>query len=205
MFRNNIVRNAVGGLGGQSVGDGNSTLPMRRLAIVNNLWLSIDRVFFTMAVPPVPLEDFLVDHNTVIPTRYFSYDIDSAISPAFIRFQFTNNLTGFGTYGVKFPRSKAAVARWLPGAIVASNALVDLGTIEDRRAASSGPPWELSTHMYVVLTSAEAAGLKADGRLAPKGPLKLARTDGKDIGVDFEQLERVIGSEDALASAASGR
>jgi hypothetical protein len=192
MFRNNVIRNAEGGFGGQSIDDGNRSRPMRRIAIVNNLWLSIGRSFFTMAVPSAPLEDVLVDHNTAIPTRQFSYDIDPGTSPALIRFQFTNNLTGFGAYGVKFPWTDAEVARWMPGSIVERNALVGLGSV--------GSEWndlrrqELTQRRYLVVANAAMAGLRTDGRLMPKGPLKAAATDGKDIGVDFQGLQRVFGN-----------
>jgi hypothetical protein len=191
MIRNNIVRNAMGGIGGRSADHVNPSQPMRRLAVVNNLWLAIERSFFTMAIPPVPVEDFLVDHNTVIPTRHFSYDIDGA-APALVRFQFTNNLTGYGAYGVKFPQTQAAVKRWLPGALIAGNALVHLGAFDDGRQRSAQAPWEPSSAMYKVFPSADAAGLAPDGTLIPGTPLKSAGTDGKDIGVDFRQLRSAL-------------
>jgi hypothetical protein len=192
-FRNNVARNAMAAFGGQSIDNGRPSQPMRRIAIVNNLWLAIDQVFFTMAIPTVPLEDFLVDHNTAIPTRYFSYDVDG-VSPAFLRFQFTNNLTGFGIYGVKFPRTTATIARWLPGARISANALVLIGIFDPHKRFASAEPWELDRTLYVVLSSPEAAGLAFDGTLLPGAPLKFAGTDGKDVGVDFEELARVMGS-----------
>jgi hypothetical protein len=164
---------------------------MRRLAVVNNLWVAIQRSFFTMAIPPVPLEDFLVDHNTVIPTRHFSFDIDGG-APALVRFQFTNNLTGFGAYGVKFPQTEATVGRWMPDALIAGNALVHLGRFDDGRQGSDDRPWEPSAAMYVVFPSAAAAGLAPDGSLRPDTPLKRAGTDGKDVGVDFQQLRQAL-------------
>ena len=186
MFRHNIVKNAAGAVGGQSMDDGNPSQPMRRVAIENNLWLSIDRTFFTMAIHRVPLEDFLVDHNTAFPTRYFSYDFDASAPPAAIRFQFTNNLTGFGIYGVKFPRMEGELALWLPGALIARNALVHLGTVEVGLRMVEQEPWELSPHMFSVMPSARAAGLTLDGRLSSQTPLGRAGTDGGDIGLNFE-------------------
>ena len=191
--RNNIVRNAIGAFGGQSADNGHTSRPMRRIAIQNNLWLSIDRTFFTMAVASQPAEDLLVDHNTAIPTRYFAYDVDASINPALVRFQYTNNVTGFGTFGVKFPRTEAAVARWLPGAIIESNALVGLGEVRDGREHLGTQPWAFGSRQYVVFENAAAAGLRADGTLDPKSPLKRTGTDGKDPGVDFVELLRVIG------------
>jgi hypothetical protein len=205
MVRNNIVRNAIGAFGGQSTDDGNRSRPMRRVAIVNNLWLSIDRMFFTMAVPSAPMEDLLVDHNTAIPTRYFSYDLDAAASPALVRFQFTNNLTGFGTFGVKFPRTEAAVARWSPDAVISGNALVSLGEVTDGREHPGGQPWEFATSRYVVLSSAAAAGLKADGTLDARSPLKGVGINGKDPGVNFEELHRVMGERVISSDAGISR
>ena len=192
MIRNNIVRNAAGGFGGQSTDDGNVSRPMRRVAIVNNLWLSIDRAFFTMAVPYASVEDLLVDHNTAIPTRYFSYDLDASTAPALVRFQYTNNLTGFGTFGVKFPRTESAVARWSPGAMIAGNALVGLGEVADGRERPPAQPWEFSSGKYVVLRNSADAGVKTDGTLDARSPLRGVGIDGKDPGVDFEELQRVI-------------
>jgi hypothetical protein len=190
VFRNNVIKNATGGLGGQSADDSQPSLPMKRIAIVNNLWLSIDRIFLAIAVPSVPVEDFIVDHNTAVPIHYFSYDIDAAAAPALVRSQFTNNLSGFGFYGIKFPRTRDNLARWLPGAIIAKNALVRI--TEENEERVSKEPWTVDRGKFLVLPSAMAAGLRRDGRLSRKGPLKGAGTDGKDIGVDFEQLERAM-------------
>jgi hypothetical protein len=193
MFRNNMVRNAVGGFGGQSTDDGHPTQQLRRIAVVNNLWLSVERIFFTFVATTRPAEDVLVDHNTAIPTRYFSYDFDAASPPALIRFQFTNNLTGFGRFGVKFPRTQENVRRWLPEAIFGGNALVQMGSISESRPAADTPPWEPWANAYVVLRSASAAGLLTDGTLGSNGPLKSAGTDQKDIGVDFGDLRKGLG------------
>ena len=203
MFRNNIVRNAMGAFGGQSADNPNPSRPMRRIAIVNNLWLAVDRTFFTMAVPSVPLEDFIVDHNTAIPTRLFSYDLDPVRPPAIVRFQYTNNLTGFGSYGIKFPRTARLIATWLPGAQVAANAIVDLGR-DGAHAAMTREPWALGPAMYAVFPSAAAAGLRPDGTLAPDAPLKRAGTGGTDIGVDFGRLHEATGALTGSAELTGG-
>jgi hypothetical protein len=189
MFRNNLVRNAAGAFGGQSMDDGHPSQAMKRIAIVNNLWLAMDRSFFTMAVLRVPLEDLLIDHNTAIPTRLFSYDLDPTASPALVRFQFTNNLTGFGRYGVKFPRSDRDVARWIPKGFIAANALVALGEVPPE---SNLPPKQDSElgRSYMIFSGAEDAGLAPDGTLYPSSPLKRGGTDAKDVGVDFGMLTR---------------
>jgi hypothetical protein len=193
IFRNNIVKNAVGGFAAQSTDDRHPTQQLRRIAVVNNLWLSLERTFFTFAATTRPAEDVLIDHNTAVPTGYFSYDFDAPSPPALIRFQFTNNLVGFGRFGVKFPRAPEEVGRWLPGATIKGNALVRMGSVSDGGPAVDTPSWEPAANAYLVLRSASEAGLLADGTLNSRGPLKRAGTDQKDIGIDFGELQHGIG------------
>ena len=193
MLRNNIVRNTLGGVVVQSMDDAHPSKVLRRIAIANNLFI-VDRLFLSITVPRAPVEDFLVDHNTAIPTRYFSHDLDAAISPAIIRFQFTNNLTGFGVHGVKFPRSEEAIARWTPGATIAANVLVDLGRVLDGREPPTREPWKLPSSMYSVLPRQRAADLRNDGTLGLARPLRQSGTDGRDIGVDFTRLPDARGA-----------
>ncbi len=195
MIRNNIVRNAWSGIVGQSTDNGHPTRPMRRVAVVNNLWLSIDRLFVTMAVPGAAIEDFVIDHNTAIPTRYFAYDVDASGAPAMVRFQYTNNVTGFGVFGVKFPRTRAAVARWTPRAVIGGNALVDLG--RTAAAAAEEAPWPFDAREYAVFPDAAAAGLRADGTISDRSPLRGRGLHGEDPGVDFATLRKAIAAGSA--------
>ena len=187
-FRNNLVRNALAGVTAQSMDNGHPSRPLRRVAIANNLWLMVDRFFLSVTIHRAPVEDLLVDHNTAIPTRYFSYDLDASTFPGVMRFQFTNNLTGLGVYGVKFPRTDQATARWLPGAAIAANVLVDLGRVTDVREGPARDPGTLSASMFRVVPNQRAAELSDEGTLGSASPLKQAGTDGKDIGVDFARL-----------------
>jgi hypothetical protein len=66
MFRNNIVRNALAGVTAQSMDNGHPSRSLRRVAIANNLWLTVDRFFLSVTIHRVPVEDLLVDHNTAI-------------------------------------------------------------------------------------------------------------------------------------------
>jgi hypothetical protein len=191
MFRNNIVVNALGGVGIQSTDDGHPTRGLRRVAIANNLWVNVDRLFLSMSVHRVPIEDFVADHNTAIPTRYLSHDLDASIAPAVVRFQYTNNLTGSGVHSVKFPRTEGNFSRWLSQAVVAGNALVDLGKVTDGRVPVAQEPLMLPKRMYWVLT-AGGAKVQADGTLDRRSPLRRAGTDGQDIGVDFGRLSAVL-------------
>jgi hypothetical protein len=191
LFRSNIVKNAVGGfvvLSSDSEGLSQAT---KRVAVVNNLWLGFtDRFFLMVTGRSVALEDFLVDHNTAIPGGYAAYYIEGgATPPAIVRFRFTNNLVGFGAYGVSMPKADEGLAKWVPGAIISKNALVSLADSRGGGAEANRPHY-VDQAMYASFPNAAAAGINADGTLAAKSPNRRAGTDGKDIGVDFDELQR---------------
>jgi hypothetical protein len=188
MFRNNIVRNALGGVAVQSMDDNHPSKSLSRVAIANNLWIMVDRFFLSVSIHRSPVEDFLVDHNTAIPTRYFSYDLDASTFPGVIRFQFTNNLTGVGVHGVKFPRTEDTTTRWTPGATIAANVLIHLGRVTDGREGPAKDPLKLPVNMFSVVSDQRAAELSDGGTLGSASPLRQAGTDGRDIGVDFARL-----------------
>jgi hypothetical protein len=195
LFRNNIVRNAAGAFGGQSTDDGHPSQQMRRIAMVNNLWLGIGRTFFTMSAGPVPVEDFVVDHNTAIPTGYFAFRVEGGAPPALVRFQLSNNVMGFGAYGISpDPKGDARFAQWMPGATISRNALVSLGDVGDGQGAVRNHPHYFDSAMYVSFASATAAGLNAEGILTSTSPLKGAGTHDSDIGVNFGELRRAMGA-----------
>jgi len=182
LFRNNMVKNAAAGfLILSSDSDGPVSQATKRVAIVNNLWLGFTERFFLMVTGRgVALEDFLVDHNTAIPGGYAAYYIEGkGAAPTIVRFRFTNNLVGYGAYGVSIPRADGGLTKWFPDAIISNNALVNLA---DSRGVDPA--------MYKSFPNAAAAGINADGTLAAKSPNRRAGTDGKDIGVDFDELQR---------------
>ncbi len=189
LFRSNIVKDPASGFSVQTSDDLRPSQPTKRIAVVNNLWLGLTTTFFGMTGGPAgTLEDLLVDHNTAIPGGYSTYYAEAATPPAIIRFRLTNNVMGFGAFGV--PNADETFAKWLPGAIVARNALVSLADTGDRLGATRNGGYPPA--MYTSFPNAEAAGLNADGTLTAKSPNRRAGTDGKDIGVDFVELQRVM-------------
>jgi hypothetical protein len=194
LFRNNIVKNAISGFVVQSTDDEGQSQPTKRIAIVNNLWLGFTRTFFGMSTSRgTALDDLLIDHNTAIPGGYSAYYIEAgAALPAIVRFQMTNNLIGFGAFGGTFPRPDANLGKWLPGAVIAKNALVNLADTADGQGAARNRPPEINQAMYSSFRDAAAAGINADGTLTAKSPNRRAGTDGKDIGVDFSELQRAM-------------
>jgi hypothetical protein len=189
LFRNNIVKNATSGFAIQTLDDVRPSQPTKRIAIVNNAW-SISRTFFGMTSGPGgPLEDLVIDHNTAIPGGHSTYYVEAGSAPALARFQLTNNLMGFGAYGVTFAKPNA---KWLPGALVAKNALVSLRDTADGQGSARNAPHLIHQPMYTSFSNAGAAGLAADGTLTASSPNRRAGTDGKDIGVDFAELGRAF-------------
>ena len=195
LFRSNVVKNALSGISGQTTDDGHSSQPMKRIAIVNNYW-HVSRLFLGMTSGRRGvLEDLLVDHNTAAPCADKTYYFEANIAPALIRFRFTNNLAGFGAYGPAFAKADEGLAKLAPGAIIAKNALVNLADISQGHGAEANRPYYVDQAMYASFPNAAAAGINANGTLTPKSPNRRAGTDGKDIGVDFDELQRVMASQ----------
>jgi len=191
-FQNNIVKNVMSGFVVQSTDDERLSEPTKRIAIVNNLWLGLTRTFFGVtSARDVALDDLLIDHNTAIPGGYLAYFIEAAI----VRFRLTNNLIGFGAYGVTFPKPDANLVKRLPGAFIAKNSLVNLADTADGQGSARNRPNQIDQAMYTSFRDALAAGLNADGTLTAKSPNLRAGTDGKDIGVNFGELQRAMGGQ----------
>jgi len=185
LFRSNIVKNSLGGFALQTSDDLQPSQPTERIAIVNNAW-GVTRTFFGLTgVSGRVGEDLLVDHNTAIPCGYSGFYMEFPNPPAMIRFRLTNNLIGFGSFGVAFPKGDP---RWLPGATIARNALVNVADIGDGQGPTRNANHDQA--MYTPFPNAAAAGLNADGTLTAKSPNRRAGTDGKDIGADFDELLR---------------
>jgi hypothetical protein len=198
LFRNNVVKNTASGFSVQSTDDERQSQPARRIAIVNNLWLGFTRTFFGMTSGRgAALDDLIVDHNTAVPGGYSVYYAEAATPPAMVRFRMTNNILGFGSFGVTFPKADTGLAQWLPGAIIAKNALVNLGDTADGQGPARNVPHAINQAMYTSFASAAAAGLNADGTLTAKSPNRRNGTDGKDIGVDFDELQRAMTGQSA--------
>jgi hypothetical protein len=189
LFRNNIVTNAGSGLVAIATDNEHPSQPTRRITIFNNLWF-VASSFFNLGADPPGFEDVVIDHNTAIPAGHHAYRIDAGVPPAIGRFRLTNNLMGFGGYGVSFSKADEGLAKLLPGAIIAKNALVNIADTADGQGADRNRPYYINQAMYASFPNAAAAGINVDGTLTAKSPNRRAGTDGKDIGVDFAELPR---------------
>ncbi len=190
IFRSNVVKNAASGFIVLNTDNERPSQPTKRITIFNNLWLGVTRTFFGMSAGP-GLEDIIVDHNTAIPGGHSAYYVEAAVTPAIVRFRLTNNLIAFGVYGVTFGREGEGLTKILPGAIIGKNALVNIADSADGQGATRNRPPEINQTMYSSFPNAAAAGINADGTLAAQSPNRRAGANGKDIGVDFDELRRV--------------
>jgi hypothetical protein len=190
LFRNNVVKNALSGFVALSTDNEQPSQSTKRIAIVNNLWLGVTQRFGTMLARAGGFEDFIVDHNTAIPSSYAAYYVDAPTQPAVLRFLFSNNLIGFGAYGVSFPTGDPGLAKVIPDSMIMRNALINLGDAGDGQGAVRNRPPGIDQTMYTSFRDAATAGLKEDGTLTATSPNRRAATDGRDIGVDFDELLR---------------
>jgi hypothetical protein len=193
LFQSNMIKNTATGFVGQTTDDGRQSQPMKRIAIVNNLW-HVSRTFFGMTSGRRGvLEDLLIDHNTAAPCGYSAYFFEADIAPALIRFRLTNNLVGFGSFGVQFPTADEGFAKVAPSAIIARNALLNIVDVADKQGPLRNVPSGVNQAMYRSFATPAAAGFNSNGTLTEKSPMRRAGTDGKDIGVDFAELQRAMG------------
>jgi hypothetical protein len=192
-FRDNVVKNAMSGFSIQASDNLKPSDVVKRVAIVNNLWLGITRTFFGLTGQRgVPLEDLIIDHNTAVPVGHSAYYAEMGGTPGLLRFRLTNNLLGFGSFGVPFARPEQGLAKVAPGAIISKNALINLQDTGDRQGALRNLPRFIDQTMYASFANAAAAGLSPDGTLTATSPNRGAGTDNKDIGVDFVQLQNAM-------------
>ena len=191
LVRNNLVRNSDTGFVALFSDSERSSQPMKRVAVVNNLW-QVRRTFFGLVSGPGVLEDLLIEHNTAVPCAYSTYFFEARVPPALIRFRLTNNVAGFGSYGVVAPGADPTLAQFAPGAILSKNALINIADSGDGQGEKRNVRHGVAATMYMAFRNPAAAGINADGTLTPTSPLRRRATDGKDIGVDFDELQRAL-------------
>lgn len=191
LVRNNLVRNSETGFVALFSDSDRSSQPMKRVAVVNNLW-QVSRTFFGLVSGPGVLEDLLIEHNTAAPFTYSTYFFETRVRPALIRFRLTNNVAGFGAYGVVAPDADPTLAQFAPAALLSKNALINFGDIGDGQGEKRNVHHGVAATMYMAFRNPASAGMNADGTLARTSPLRRGATDGKDIGVDFDELQRSL-------------
>jgi len=196
-FASNIVRHsasAVNILGQDDLRPSQST---RRIVIRNNLfedigderWGGGGRLFQVVA----GAIDVVIDHNTAVQTGNI-ITTERGPHPGFV---FRNNIAPHNAYGIVGTGTspgQPTLAAYFPGAVVSRNVVV-AGEPALHPDGNFFPP-SMAAVGFVDLRG-------GDYRLAGASPYRRAGTDGKDVGVDFDEL-RAAGPS-GLAAAGPGR
>jgi hypothetical protein len=185
MFTNNRVRNAAGGISMQGFDDLNTSQQLQRVLVRNNLWDGTQGNFLVMVGPT---NGVMLDHNTALAVTNAAIIAAGGASSKFV---LTNNLLGFGLFGITgdgVGGGNQALGVYYPGALVQGNVLVGPG--EGRNQVGNLPPLNF---VELALASLGLIDLNTgDLKLSELSPYNGAGTDGFDIGVDFEALMQAI-------------
>ena len=203
---NNILRNSPTALVVMGYDSPNQSQQTQRFLIRNNLFERVERTGFMITWGS---DDIEVDHNTFVPTNYLSFVMsglkghDTAGKVEGIpcqRFKLTNNIFGFGRYGVGVDGGQNTFAEAFPGGIVAKNLLVGHGEgraehlLKNKTLADGF----LVEPKHVGTTPEDDADWSAVGfanfascdyRLTAASKYSTAGTDGKPLGADIEAIE----------------
>ncbi len=180
-FTNNRIRNAAGGISMLGFDDAQPSEQLKRILVRNNVW---EGRLWNFVVMGGPIDGLTLDHNTALRVTNAAIIAYGGPSPNFV---LTNNLLGFGQYGIigdGVGDGIAALSSYYPGARVERNLLVGPG---DRNRPSNLPPFNFTERELESLGLVDLAG---DPRLGPLSRYLIAGTDGTAIGVDFDALMR---------------
>jgi hypothetical protein len=196
MFRNNVVRHAAGGVNILGFDSTAQSQTANGIVIQNNLFSDINHrnwggngVFLQIGNGP---SNVTVNHNTVMQTGNVvtAYGETRGSTRPMPGFRFTNNIAPHNAYGI-FGNSVGigtrAINAYFPDAVIKANVLA--GGQASRYPAGNFFP-SLSQFMADFMDAA-----KGDLRLNPRSAYKRAATDGADLGVSFDLLNRAL--EDA--------
>lgn len=157
-------------------------------------------------------DDIEIDHNTFVPTNYLSFVMsglkghDAAGKVVGIpchRFKLTNNIFGFGRYGVAIDGGQNTFAEAFPDGFIAQNLLVGhgegrAGHLLKNKTLGDGFLFE-PTHVgttpdddadWMAVGFANFAG--GDYRLTATSKYRTAGTDGKPLGADLAAIEAAV-------------
>lgn len=189
MYRSNIVKNVPWMMAANTAQAHNQ--PLARVAFLNNLGLDVGGRFLLLLHR---CHDLWIEHNTVVPMR--GVNVMDAVkgtaqnSAIFIawdnpvtdypRLTIKNNVFGKSNRGIALQAAtltNASLDRWIPDRAWAANAQYDM-------------PGSSPVAGVTYYASDTAAGVSlTTGRLTTGSPFIRAGSDGKDIGVDFVDLD----------------
>lgn len=179
-FSNNIVRGVEHGINMLGVEYPPKVSEVtKRIKIVNNFW-EVQKMFAQMIRGG---QDYLWEHNTYISLQtgeIAQISFDELQVQGFVMRNNLGNKVGYGIKGSGVAEGVASLNAWCPGWTVEQNAFIGADP-------SVNPP----NNFYPK--SADDVGFDLAGRtyrLASTSPYKNKGTDGKDLGVDWDSLEK---------------
>ena len=179
----------------------------------------VDRKRIEKALPfeiedsvPFPLDDVEIDHNTFVPTNYLSFvmsglkghdDSGKVIGIPCRRFKLTNNIMGFGQYGVAVDGGQNTFAEAFPAATCEKNLLVGHGEGRAEHAVKNKnfPAGFLFEPKHVGNNPQDDADWPAVGfansaagdyRLTAASKYRAMGTGGRALGADVDAIEGAV-------------
>lgn len=192
VMENNIIRNSGGGINILGKDDSGASGTMKRVKIVNNLFLEIDAAkwggdarFITISDG----EDITVANNTV----FHSGNIITAHGSPTKRFVFRDNIISHNNYGYAGDNGtgQPVLARYFPDGVFTGNVIVNGKNIEKQYVVVPQRSLFAPNFQNVGFTDAK----NSDFRLAPNSPFKGKGANGKDPGIDFNQFEKILANK----------
>ncbi len=195
-FRNNIVRHAAAAINILGTDNNAPSRTASNISIQNNLFHDIDHrtwggngVFMLVGERAV---DVKVDHNTIMQTGNLvtAYGDTRGAPDPIPGFRFTNNLAmhnANGIFGNAVGVGTPAIAAYFPDGVVRANVLAG-------GQASRYPSGNFFPSVTQFMTDFVDV-IKGDFRLSQQSSYRRAGTDGADLGVNLEQLNRALAGE----------
>jgi hypothetical protein len=193
MFRNNHVRHAGGAINILGFDNTAPSQTARGITIQNNLFEDINHrtwggngFFLQIGNGPI---NVTVDHNTIMHTGNVitAYGGTRSAPRAIPGFRFTNNLAAHNAYGIfgnGIGVGMKAIETFFPDGVIRSNVLA--GGQSSRYPGGNFFPSVQQWMSDFVDTST------GDFRLSSRSAYRRAGTDGADLGVSVDQLNRSL-------------
>lgn len=192
---NNIIKNSTNGLNVSAYDPYLGSEQLKRLKVINNLWLVDDAWFQGTGGGKLPdgtpapdgADGVLLEHNTHLQKNGNTMTLYGGPTRNFV---YKNNLgarTGYGIKGDGLSEGNPTFSKFTPEAVIMGNVLV------------GAPIEQYPVGNYYPVTWEEIK-LGSDYRLAATSPFKGKGTDGRDPGVDVDALLAAQGSKGPLPS-----
>jgi hypothetical protein len=159
-----------------------------RILIKNNVMTDVNSVTWggsgwliqlSSASSGATLDNITIDHNTGFETNMI---LSLGNSGVVNNVQYTNNLTGLGTYGIfgnGGTKGKSAITTWLTNYVYNDDAIIG----SDPGGYPTGTFFNTQSRMEFTSVTGTDLNLSGNFQLTSNSPYYRAGTDGKDIGV----------------------